>query len=167
MSAGRRSRRAHELTDAWDRSFAKRIAEHVNDGSPPGSAPFAARMAIRATRESGYEDLPSNTDWWKQRNLPPEGRTAVAQALLEHFGTAKAQIGAMGMRVLPLDDDAQGVRSTIVAPNLGRGALRLDHSACKKAQALGARFATTRFRRYWRQDSLVAESRAEAAVLRS
>jgi len=46
--------------------------------------------------------------------LPIEKREPVAHALLEHFAAAKTEIRGMQLRVLPLDDDERGARSTLV-----------------------------------------------------
>jgi hypothetical protein len=40
--------------------------------------------------------------------------TSVGQSLLEHFCAAKAELRKMDLRVLPLDDDDRGVRSTFL-----------------------------------------------------
>lgn len=96
------------------RSFATRYSEHINDGSPPGSAPFAARIARERARADGHNELPADRDWWKQRKLPEDGRHAAANSLIEHFANAKDEIRQMDLRVLPLDDDERGVRSTLV-----------------------------------------------------
>jgi hypothetical protein len=106
-----RSRRAGN-TDG--RSFGGRYGEHVRDSSPPGSAAFAARMAAKVARDGGLRDLPPDKQWWEARKKDLDGRTQAEQVMLDAFAAAKVRIRGMQVRVLPLDDDGRGVRSTLV-----------------------------------------------------
>lgn len=105
--------RARAAGNLEGRSFRGRYSEHTTDGRPPGTAAFAARVARERAGADGYEALPSNDAWWQQRKLPVDERDPDANALLGHFAGAKAEIRVMRFRILPLEDDERGVRSTL------------------------------------------------------
>jgi hypothetical protein len=106
-----RSRRAGR-TDG--RNFRDRYDEHTQDGRPPGSAALGARMAAKEARDGGLQHLPPDKQWWQARKKEPEDRTRSEQVMLDAFASAKARVRGMEVRVLPLDDDERGVRSTLV-----------------------------------------------------
>jgi hypothetical protein len=106
-----RSRAAGNLTG---RSFRARYSEHTNESSPPGSAPFAARLARERAQEEGFKTLPPNTYWWQHRDDPEDSVGPVVARLNQLFSDAKREIANMECRILPLEDDTKGVRSSIV-----------------------------------------------------
>jgi len=84
-------------------SFRARFDQHTQAGRPPGTAPFAMRLAREAAEERRI-DVPIN--WWKNRDENPD--------LLSLFLSAKERIAeTMEMRVVAFDDDVLGIRSTI------------------------------------------------------